>query len=287
MATNQTGITTLTTATSTVKFYKVYAGTRKKKDPLDKLFNDLIVGRELPLNLSEVKIDLDNFQLRELNKSGKFWWGCFGRLRKDAPNVVNSATGAESTLKLGKDDKLLEKSYFFYSEQENVLLWHVNNAAGGVAIFKDYLRKVSSLYVRTEYILDPAQLSALLYGDVKEIIVDIADLSPQNMQLLGWNNAAMRLLQGTGAGSIKLELKAPAAGKLTKRLIRPLVEGIANSALPKKHLKIKSGLMTDPVDIFLNTLKDSISYNKAGHYPVAVSIIAQLKSCYLRNKGKV
>lgn len=286
MATNKTGISTLTTATSKVRFYKLFAGTRKKKEELSKLFKDLTVGRKLPLNLSEFKIDSDNFQLRELSNSGGFWWGCFGRLRKDAPNVVNSATGAESALNLGKDDKLLEKSYFLYSEKENVLLWQVNNAAGGVAIFKEYLQKISSLFVRTEYILDQTQLSTLLHGDVKEIIINVSELSPQSLQQLGWNNDSMRFLKGSGAASVRFELKAPAAGKLTKRLVKPFVERFAQSSLAKKRLKIRSDLMTEPVDIFLNTLKDSITYDKAGHYPVSVSIIAQLKACFFKNKGK-
>ena len=281
------GIQTTTQAVCGVRFYKIYSGGLRKKDTFDVLLNDLTLGKSFPHILPEFKIDKDFFQVRELHKNGKSWHGCFGKLRKEAPHIVNGVTGVESSIALGKDDKILEKSYFLYNENENVLLWQVNNQAGGIANFKEYLKMVSSQYVRIEHILDQAQLSSLLQGEVKEIIFHVSSLSATSLQQLGWTNDAMRFLQASGAASTKFEIKAPAAGKLKDRVVKPLVRKLATFGHKGQRLKVKVDSMADPVDIFMNTLKDSISYSKNGHYPDPVSIISQMQLCYQRNKRKI
>lgn len=281
------GIQTSTQATCNVRFFKITAGGRKNKKPFIDLLKSLTVGRAFPLNLSEAQIDKEFYQIRELIQSGGFWHGCFGKLRKDAPHIVNGVTGIETSIKLGQDDKVLEKSYFLYHETENVLIWQVNSSAGGISSFKEYLKMVSSEYVKIDHIIDQAQLSSLLAGDVREVVFHVASLSSTSLKQLGWNNDAMRFLQTSGAASTKFEIKAPAAGKLKDRVIKPFIRRLANFGHKRTKLKIAVDDMASPVDIFLNTLKDSISYNKIGHYPDPVSIIGQMKLCYNRNKAKI
>lgn len=281
------GVSTLTTATSNIRFVKITAGGLRNKKPFVDLLKDLSLGRTFPLNFPEFQIDKDFYQVRELMQSGGFWHGCFGKLRKDAPHIVNAATGVESSIKLGQDDKVLEKSYFLYSETENVILWQVNSNAGGLSSFKEYLKRVSTLYVKVEHVIDQAQLSSLLTGDVKEVVFHIASLPALSGKQLGWNSDAMRFLQNSGAASTKFQIKAPSAGKLRDRIIKPFVRELAKIGGTKTKLKIAVDDMVNPVDIFINTLKDSISYTKKGHYPDPVSIIAQMKTCYQRNKAKI
>lgn len=80
----------------------------------------------------------DRYQVRDLVKVGTVWKGTFGKLRDDAPHLVNGAD-EEKELDLEDGDRLLEKCHYLYREQGNLLVWQLNRSSGGMSRFEDYL----------------------------------------------------------------------------------------------------------------------------------------------------
>lgn len=273
------GVQTITSEICTVRFFKILTGARKDKKPLVDLLKSLALGKNYPLNFHDFVIDKNNYQLRELVCSGDVWTGCFGKLRKEAPHIVDKS-GVEKPLALAVDDKLLEKSYFLYNATTNAMVWQVNNDAGGYGKFQEYLKMLSSSPCHILPIMDEGDLQDVLSGDVKEVVFSISQLNNAIIKQLGWNNDAMRLMSAAGAGSAKFSIKCPSAGKLRDKVVKPLIKQLAGSVAAKKRLSVRVDDQTDPIDIFMKPLKDHVEYKKIGHYPLSSSILSSLQMIY-------
>lgn len=271
------------TGTSSVRFFRVLIGRGNKAFPLQDFFKTLIIGKSTPLNLTEFPIDEYSYQIRDLHVNNGVWSGCFGKLKKEAPHVVGK-NGAERPIGLSVDDRILEKSFFTLHERTGVLSWSVNQSAGGYTKFKEYISKLAAQGCKMAPILDQGDLNDILSGEVKELIFSVAGLNSASLKQLGWNGDAMRLMRGAGVGSVKFKLAAPKAGKLKDRVIKPIIKKLASYNNDKKKISVRIDDQMDPIDIFLKPLKDNISYQKSGHYPIPASIIKQLDSAHDLNK---
>lgn len=91
-------------------------------------------GKHLPAR----DLSGERYQVRDLRMVGLVWMGTFGKLRDDAPHLVN-IQDEERELVLDEGDRLLEKCHFMYRLPGNLLVWQLNRGAGGMTRFEDYM----------------------------------------------------------------------------------------------------------------------------------------------------
>ena len=73
-------------------------------------------------NLPAVQMEGEHFQVRNLQRIGRFWRGSFARLRDEAPHVIGN-TNVERELALEDGDRILEKTFFLYYEDTDALVF--------------------------------------------------------------------------------------------------------------------------------------------------------------------
>ena len=104
-----------------VRFSRPVVG--EKATPLSGILGELHLAHGA--HLLALDLSGERYQVRDLQKVGRVWKGTFGKLRDDAPHLVNS-DNEEKELDLDDGDRLLEKCHFLYRELGNLLVWQLN-----------------------------------------------------------------------------------------------------------------------------------------------------------------
>jgi hypothetical protein len=235
-------------------------------------------------NLPAITVSNELFQFRDLQRVGTVWSGTFGKLRDDAPNIV-AANGKEEELDLEEGDHLLEKCHFLYRERENLFVWQANRTAGGFSRVQAYLSELFEMMVALPQVMNDAELEKVLAGQLYEI--DFSYERP--MALPGdaarWNKDAFDMMAGVDAAHAKFSLRAPRRGGLAeaaKHMVRQLV-----GAPGTEKIRVRLTDESDPYELFMAPLKDSIRVELTGRYPRAHDVFRELESAYDRQHANI
>lgn len=224
------------------------------------------------------------FQLRDLRLVGSVWLGSFAKLRDDAPHVVDRS-GSEHQLNLAAGSHIIEKCHLLYREQNNVLVWQVNRSSGGLARFEQYLSQVMSQVVVLPLVMNEAELQRMLDGQVYE--VDFVFDRPQQLtnNTPQWTQQAFNMMAGADAAHAKFSFRAARAGWLSNPLKRTLQEMMSIAGIGK--LKVRLTDDTDPIELFLSPLRDTIRVQMLSRYPSEADVFTGLEEAYTRNSGSI
>ncbi len=268
-------------------FFNTSLARNNNKYYLRDIFQPLLDNHSLNSpHLPATNISGADFQIRDVTKIGNTIHGVFGRLRDDAPNKIDN-TGVESQLLLLPTDKLVEKCYFLYHINTDILVWQSSRDVASPERFADYLSTLVSKYCSSQNILyllpivDPNSLQRALNGSVKSIECKIARPNTQLVKQPKWNQHAFDLMNSLNGATVKINVSA-ARGVLqnTKGLIKQLVEN--NSVT---LLKVKIDGDEDPIDLFADRVVERFIVNLNGHYPLAADVVACLETAYNNQKG--
>lgn len=237
-------------------------------------------GPHLPIQ----QLSTEKFQLRDLRCVGSVWFASFAKLRDDAPHVVDRA-GSEHQLNLDAGSHIIEKCQLLYREQNNVLVWQVNRAAGGLTRFEQYLSQVMAQVVTLPLVMNEAELQRMLDGKVYE--VDFVFDRPQQLasSTPQWTQQAFNMMAGADAAHAKFSFRAARAGWLSNPLKRTLQEMMSITGIGK--LKVRLTDDTDPIELFLAPLRDTIHVPLLGRYPSEADVFTGLEEAYTRNFSSI
>ena len=237
-------------------------------------------GPHLPVaNLSN-----DFFQMRDMERVGSVWKGSFVKLRDDAPHVV-AADDQERELELEVGDRIIEKCYFLYRETGNVLVWQTNKNAGGLSRAQEYLSRVFDIFVALPQVMNEAELERALSGQLREIEFaydrphQLANQPPQ------WTQNAFDIMSRVEAAYAKFTLRAPKKGSLAAAA-RNMVRQLITSAGVKK-IRVRVTDDSEPIELFMAPLKDSIRVEMLGRYPAANHVYVGLEEAFDRQRGSI
>lgn len=225
----------------------------------------------------------DSYQMRDMVRVGSVWKGTFGKLRDDAPHVVRAGQ-AERELALGDDEHLLEKCHFLYKEADNALAWQINRTAGGLTRAQDYLSTLLGQVVMLAPIMNEAELQRVLDGNLYEI--DFAYARPHAIagNAPVWNQDAFNMMNRVEAAHAKFTLRAPRHGNLLGRGAKSMVRQLVGTIGAEK-IRVRLTDESDPIELFMAPLRDSIRVELRGRYAVAARVYEELAAAYDRHAG--
>lgn len=234
----------------------------------------------LPIN----RISGTDFQIRDvavIGSASNAIKGVFGRLRDDAPNKIDNS-GNESQLALLPTDKLVEKCYFLYFINTDILVWQSSRDVASPERFAEYLSIAVSNLCSAPHIfnlapiVDPNSLQRVLNGSVKSIECKVARPNSPVSNQPQWNQNAFDLMNAVNGATIKINVSA-ARGVLqnTRNLITQLVSD-NNVSL----LRVKIDGEDDPIDLFADRVDERFTVSLNGHYPLAHDVLNHLDTAY-------
>ena len=229
-----------------------------------------------------VDVGGEKFQMRDMLRVGTVWKGTFGKLRDDAPHVVQAGQ-KEREIDLEEDEFLLEKCHFLYKELDNTIAWQVNRSAGGFTRASDYLSRLLDQVVLLSTIMNEDDLQRVLNGDLYEI--DFAYARPHNLTGNApiWNQHAFNMMNRIDAAHAKFTLRAPRNGSLVGRWAKSMVRQMVDTVGVEK-IRIRLTEESDPVELFMAPLKDTIRVELHGRYAIADMAYEELSAAYDRNQ---
>lgn len=221
-------------------------------------------------HLPATRLSSEVFQLRNLRRVGSVWFGSFAKLRDDAPHVVDRS-GSEHQLNLAAGSHIIEKCHLLYREQNNVLVWQVSRSSGGLTRFAQYLSQVMAQVVVLPLVMNEAELQRMLDGQVYE--VDFVFDRPQQLtnNTPQWTQQAFNMMASADAAHAKFSFRAARAGWLSNPLKRTLQTMMSMTGIGK--LKVRLTDDTDPIDLFLAPLRDTIRVPLLGRYPNEADVL--------------
>jgi hypothetical protein len=266
----------MTTKTYRVLFARSSVG--RQGLPLSQSLRQLVDthGTHLPV----MRLGGDGFQFREMHRTGSVWHGTFVKLRDDAPHVV-TAEDIEEEIFLQDGSRIIEKCHFLYRERSNALIWQYNKSSGGLSRAEEYLSWLHEVTVTLPRVMDIDRLDEVLNGQIYEIEFGYDRPPVISEEAPRWNQAAFDMMSRIDAAYAKFTLRAPRLGTLSQRA-GAMVRQLVHLQGPKK-VRVRLTDETDPIELFMAPLKDSITVELVGRYPVAQHVYHALEEAFDRH----
>lgn len=204
----------------------------------------------------------------------------------DLPEVGRAGRDA-AELELLEGQGLIERNFFVYYRQHNLLGWHVNGHGSTPQQLAAYMAQLTGL--RTTVLPVPVRgaVERLMRGDViaKKIIASIP--RPTNNQIVPDDDFAedvLRLLAGADGDSMHLEInidtrRADTAGGLAERakgMLRALVGAGATTA---RAIVVEDGI-EHPIDLILDRVKCTEYAETDGRYPPSQTMYRMIDAAF-------
>lgn len=251
---------------------------RQLRDVLPDLLAPLGQRRGSPVHLNAVTMEGDFYQVRDLVQVGQVWKGCFAKLRDEAPHIISSAN-VERQIQLDEGDRILEKSFFLYYENTDILVFQLSRNVGFLTRFANYWSALlSRVYVDFPAAVDANTWSELLRAGVREINFTYSRPPGNSNGGPSWTQRAMSMLQPVHGAVGKFTLRAP-RGAILGGHIGDLLRWAATGG-EVQRAKVLLQDETDPIDLFLAPIKVRIAIDMNGAYPDERSAYQQLADVY-------
>ena len=265
------------------KDFRVYFATTAcgpQATPLAPTLRELFT--EHGANLPAVELGDDNYQVRNLVRTGTVWVGEFAKLRDDAPHIVD-LNDDEVEIGLEEGERVIDKCVFIYRERRDVLVWQVNRPAGGLSKFASYWSVLLDVLVSIPQVMNNAEIDRVLNGQLYELTFAYDRPDQLDDAAPAWNQKAFDLMENVHAAHAKFTMRAPRGGGLTnpaKTWIRRMLHGVNGF----EKIRVRMTDDTDPIDLFMSPLKDSITVELINRYPSRAQVQQELEDAYERKR---
>lgn len=224
----------------------------------------------------------DKHQIRDLKRVNHVWMGAFCKLRTDPPHIATER-GQEEEIDLADDEFVLEKCHFLYKEGSDVVVWQVNQTAGGLSRASAYLSQVLDTSVMLLYVMDAERLEEVLKGQIYEISYHYAMPHHEYDDAPAWGQRQFDTMNEVGAAKAIVTLRAGRKSHMSGKAA-DFVRSLFRSHDVDK-LRVRLTDETDPIELFAAPLRESIAVNMQGRYPDPQDVFAELEDAFERNRS--
>lgn len=224
------------------------------------------------IDLSGSKYELRDFV--DIN-NGNVFKGVLAILRDDAPNI-RQAQGSESTLKLDDGDSIIEKNYFLYFKEKQLLVWQVNGRASHVSRLGNYLGTSAGFSISFNDILSYDSITKLDSGKVRQLEFTIA--RPRNKNLFeadDWTESAIGVMSDAGATVMTSKLSIRGQGKGLSENLKNSIRHLLGLDEIRK-LKVKLSDEVEPIDLLGDRISETAIVEMNGLYPISDKMYSEL-----------
>lgn len=221
-------------------------------------------------------------ELREMQVVGNVAMGCLALLREDRPPVRRS-DGTEVPLPVAVGDALLEKNYFLYFREGQLLVWHFNLSANHVANMGLMLSTMGGMDRVVSYTHEFKNLFALQpdqvieYVDVK-IRAPRGKLEQQELAQLDptdWSFNPFKVLSDTGSRQLAVVMQNRTDDGL-KAGARRMLGDLTGLSLTRR-LKVRVDGATEPIDMLAERYTYRVPMQCVDATPSATELLQALQ----------
>lgn len=222
------------------------------------LIDDLFEGAENHyLEARSITGDADErHQVRSIQAvgKGKIFKGVFGRWRNNTMPVQGNEAGEEDDVVLKAGYGLVEKNFFIYYTENNLLLYQRNSSGSHNSRFQRYLSELTGTPIGLEPILTTDSYERIIHGGAPKWI-DFSIQPPKDPNFYGdeWSQKAMQLLNGANAYQARMKLST---GRAPQHLLEEMKEAIVSFAKSGRArvARIKLEEDNEPIDLIADRI---------------------------------
>ncbi|QKN80772.1 DUF6731 family protein [Scandinavium goeteborgense] len=200
--------------------------------------------------------------------------GQFRKFRNtDIPEIGSIGEDGEE-IELEDDEGLIEKNFFVYYEENDILAWHKNTHSSGVNQFVNFLSSTAGLKIKAGPILQSDAIARLMSGDVELKKIEITLPRPTNPQLYpqdDFGSSILEMMNNADADSLKISMgvdmrRTDTEGRLTGRLKQTLRNLVRNGASTARAHVFDDGVEY-PIDLIADRVFSWQSVETNAHFP--------------------
>lgn len=200
--------------------------------------------------------------------------GQFRKFRNtDIPEIGSIGEDAEQ-IELDDDEGLIEKNFFVYYEQNDLLAWHRNSHSSGVNQFIKLLSTVAGVRVTASPIIQSDAVARLMSGAVELKKIEFTLPRPTNPQLYpddDFGTTIVGMMNDADADSLKISMgvdlrRADTEGKLANRLKRTLRNIVGHGATTARAYVFEDGV-EHPIDLIADRVFSWQSVETNAYFP--------------------
>jgi len=226
-----------------------------------------------------------SYEIRGLLRfnDGATFRGVFARFRSDDLPHVGTPGGGEHELDIEPDDGLLEKNYFLYFRQHQLLVYQENGNGSAVGRLGEYFTRFFGTTTVFQPVLQPDATRRLLRQDVEPMSLELSFARPTNTDWFpadDFSRELLALMNSARAPSVRLLLKGGGRGSnrqpLSRRIKRSIVGLMGHADVKVARLVVDDNEGRHPIDLIADRLTHHIDVQMAGRYPVERSVFSGL-----------
>lgn len=214
------------TRTYQVDFYRVEQVDVDDTDLVRNLLKNHVNGHA-PAHCIDNNANIQ-FQIRDIavaSQDANIYKGVFGRLRHNETPEQASATGADADVQLLPGHGLVEKNYFLFFSDLNLIAFHRKAHAGRNSHLQAYLNSPQFAQISLTQILTTDSYSKLLNGDaLKKVEISLRKPAAALHQEDSFLSPLINQFQGHKPAHMKVVLSAEKGGSLPAELKESLIK---------------------------------------------------------------
>ena len=282
----------MTTKTYTVDFYTVQVGAGGVNAAFTGFLTDLAENDGISAPRSDN--NGNEWIIKSVVGNRRYYSGVYGKLRKNDIPKIGDEAGHEEEIQLEDHQGLIEKNYFLYYPQQNLLVWQVNVSASWPASFASYLTDHFGEATIFHPVVTVDNMERFMRGDAELVKAELTIARPTNPELYDnddFSRSVMQLMNGTEAASIRLSVVANRPGGRGERLPNQLKDSINmltdSGVVRRAKADVSYDGETHPIDLIYDRLKAKITVDLIGRYPDHRMVLSELASAKSGVQGQL
>lgn len=210
--------------------------------------------------------------------------GVFAKFRtNDIPHIGASGSSKEREIDLAPNEGLIEKNFFRYYEEREILVYQGNGNGSQHTKMATYLTDSLGETVVFNPILQPDAAKRLMKGDAVPRVVELSYARPTNPNLHSddvFTDEALELLRQSNAATahVRLSVGRDKGGRLSESIKAGVSHLMSATHVTVARFELDG--QTQPIDLIADRVKGKISVEMLGRYPSPSSAYTQLEAIY-------
>lgn len=268
--------------TFTIEFYQGDVGNQDLN--LSDLLNEIANNN----NVQAVNQNGTGYEPRSLQviNNGNVVKGYFAKFRNDNLPHVGELGGNERELELAADEGLMEKNYFHYSRQHELLIWQANGHGSTAQRFANYLSEVTNEVVSFLPVLQHNAMQRMMNGhaqvrnlDMRVAMSPVAGLVPET----DFSRGVMASLAHARGKSMHIEVRGdgrshePESRYLSNQVKNGIQDLMRVADVQSARIDVEEdGTPLPAIDLITDRLKSKQNVEMLGRYPDEAGIYTAL-----------
>lgn len=226
-----------------------------------------------------VTINDIEYEIRDLQEfgDGSSYRGYFAKYRLDDLPHAGTPGGRERELALASDEGLIEKNYFIFYRQNELLAFQRNGHASNTNALGQFFSIFSNETVTFNPVLQPEPMKRLMSDKITTKSLSLSIARPTNPKLFNgkkWSSDLLNVLSGSGGSRIRLDISSdgrsqdPTERQLHHRLRGAVAEFVREGTASVARFEVEDDDgRVHPIDLIADRLVSPQTVRMDGRYP--------------------